>query len=660
MSRELQQRRGAKALSRRGNKIIIELIIIKYSNYKYMHYVKSHVNITVLEAVEQIAHISALSWHGPEYAMMNREQIRRAFTAILEYLQRFYEREKGSLSRSEVQRGIQAVMLLTAEAAQKMDLYEQQMGTKEESVCQLKEYQDLQHFYASRIVERARHHIGLGEGWQNAWNRLVDKDLVQSPHALTWDKVCQDLSYELFFFKPPLFGSNLLRHLHLVGAFDLFLSEVSEEDLFFRLTWVEDWNRHEGAREILDRVRPDMDRYFRVAMQYKQHVGVRLLNQAVIALMMAANPKHLKQSGSTKSCAEYRIDCLHFLREAMTSSIPEKIRAPWISLLQSMVSALFMREERFLELPALWKGLLKEGMADVHCEEAVKSPHSLWLALEDEDALLRAALKKHPNGPLMKAIDLLSRWAAGEQLMGYDPILQGDVLGMQYSLSVKGKEVMCLRLPVPVTQDSLDVAVIVPEFRTFLQGVRETSSRHLMVLLEDPAAELSRARCSTLLNLQKEEGEALSLLVFPKSGEFYTQSGKYLSMDEASVFMEALCSFQYTELLDANREIATAIHQRYFDGKKQLTRANRLDFIELFFHSLVMEVLNLGQHDTLSFTCKDGIDASSASSAGFYVFSGNQNKEKLIELLYGAPLFIRHRALDPDLLARCLSFCKML
>lgn len=619
-----------------------------------MHYLKSHVNISILEAVEQIAQMSALTWHGPEYAMMNREQIRRAFTAVLEYLQRFYEREKGSLSRAEVQRGIQAIMVLTAEAAQKMDLYEQQMGTKEESVCQLKEYQDLQHFYASRIVERARHHVGLGEGWQNAWNRLVDKDSVSSPHALTWDLVCNDRAYELFFFKPPLFGSNLLRHLHLVGAFDLFLSEVSDEDLFLRLTWVEDWNRHEGAREMLDRVRPDMDRYFRVAMQYKQHAGVRLLNQAVIALMMAANPKHLKQSGSAKSCSQYRMDCLCFLREAATSSIPEEVRKPWLELLQSMVSSLFMREERFLELPTLWKGLMKEGLADVHCEEAFKSPHSLWLALEDEAALLRAALKKHPNGPLLKAIELLSQCAAGEQLKGYDPVLQGDPLGMQYSLPVKGKEIACLRLPVPVIQDSLGLAVIVPEFRTFLQGLRETSERHLMVLLEDPTADLSRARCSALLDLQKEEKDVLSLLVFPKSGDFYTQSGAYLSMDESSAFMEALCS------LYSNKEIANAIFQRYFDGKKQLTRANRLDFIELFFHSLVMEELNSEQYDTFSFTCKDGVDASSAASAGCYAFSGGRDKAKLIELLYGAPLFIRHRALDPYLLSRALSFCKML
>jgi hypothetical protein len=80
-----------------------------------------------------------LSWHDPEYHKYNQDRIRETFQALYKYLNDLYEKDKGQLRDEETQRGIQAMMLLAGEAAQKIDNFTDIFKQEGESVTALKE-----------------------------------------------------------------------------------------------------------------------------------------------------------------------------------------------------------------------------------------------------------------------------------------------------------------------------------------------------------------------------------------------------------------------------------------------------------------------------------------------------------------------------------------
>lgn len=677
-----------------------------------MHHYQKEKKVTVMEAVEALAgaaeaapseesvlgaepmllNLDVLTWHGSRYAERNRERVRESFGAILEYLKNFYEKEKGSLNDLDIQRGIQAVMLLTAEAAQKMDQYAQYEGEerREESVVHLKEYQELQQFYQTKIAQKARHY-GVIKGWQNLWKPLA----MGSPssadiYQLSWHSVCQDTVYELFLIRKgdgtPFFSEGLLRHLCLVGAFDTFFTETSGDDLFTRLIGLQGRDLHETARQVLEGMRNDLEGYFKEALRYKARPLVSALNRAIMALMLAANPGHLENKGEKKSCHHYFSDFQHYLRMALASdeyaqwdkTTPiSKLNSSCysasffkalVNVLYGITSALFLRRSDISEIFLLMEQLIEEGAKGVYREASLKSPESVWHEVSDQYTQIYGALKRHPSGPLTKAIQVLSALEEGEILWGYDPFIQGNIPSCAYTLELQGRDIECLRMPFPTRQESIERATVIEEFKLFIQGMHGGSQRHLMILLEEEESLLSKGRYEALLQFRNESGyaeEALILLHLPKSGDFYTQSGVYITMDAARSFIDDLCrralKFSLKDFFEEVQKIANEIHQRFFGGKDLLTRKNRLDFIEIFDNYCILKCLELHKPDSMSFNCKDGLDVGAAASAGFYVFFQRAQDKKQLDLsswkqrIYAPSLLLRHRLILPAPLDRMLS-----
>jgi len=111
------------------------------------------------------------------------------------------------------------------------------------------------------------------------------------------------------------------------------------------------------------------------------------------------------------------------------------------------------------------------------------------------------------------------------------------------------------------------------------------------------------------------------------------------------------------------------VHSLFFAKKETLTRKNRLDFIELFYHFLTQQIIEWTQPDLISFASKDGIDRGAAAAAGFYLFlrlfsdTSNWKKEErdqLLSILYAPALLVRERLLDIQRLHRMVSALSLL
>lgn len=649
---------------------------------------------------EQIGErLHALSWHDPEYFLYNRERVKETFNVILHYLKQIYEKEKGQLRDLHTQRGIQALMLLAAEAAQKMDKYTQKVtgAKKEESIEHLKEYQELQQFYQSKILHKFQNYIEIKEGWQDEWGSVAEGETLDAQRRglRDLDSVRQDKEYELFMVRKedgkPFFNRDLLRHLRLVGEFDAVFTETSGDDPFQRIKMIQDRDLHSTAKEILHLVAPYVDDYYREALRYKDVEFVISINSAIMALMLAGNPRNLMQNTTGKSCMSYFTDFQYYLRKALSSqeyqkyiAHPPETSSPFFHILlklsQGLSTSFFMRVGSRKEMMNFIRSLIEEGARGSSTQSSTRSPVSQWNNLSDEDAQIRHILKKYPNGPLMKAIGV---FRTEGQLIGYDPLAQENFPSQLYTLANDQIHISCLRIPCPVRQEYVSKADLAEEFCGFLHtiGLEKKGHRHLLINLQDRTSWQEHARCLALEELQKkgEYSKSLVVVTLPKNGDFYAQSGEYINLNNANEFISGFKeqvlggeqSGYFLSGVMSSREIQEfadqamqMVHHCFFGDKETLVRKNRLDFIEIFHLFFTLRIIDACQPDTISFTCKDAIDTGAAASAEFYAFLKMMNSTKpwekgekdfLMWMIYSSALILRDRAIDSERCSRTLS-----
>jgi hypothetical protein len=110
-----------------------------------------------------------------------------------------------------------------------------------------------------------------------------------------------------------------------------------------------------------------------------------------------------------------------------------------------------------------------------------------------------------------------------------------------------------------------------------------------------------------------------------------------------------------------------AIHHIFFSSKNVLVRENRLDFIEIFYILLQLKLIEWLQPDSVSLTCKDGIDVGEANSVSIFAFLKLINNQEWSEedwlhfnhMLYAPALLIRERIMLPERFNRMLSALKV-
>jgi hypothetical protein len=299
-----------------------------------------------------------------------------------------------------------------------------------------------------------------------------------------------------------------------------------------------------------------------------------------------------------------------------------------------------------------------------------------------DDEKFRTLLHKFPSGPLFKILDTVRHNQEEGILVPFDPWIQGNLPMRLYSLK-KGKTLVdVLSFAAPIRQSMIHRVEIIDEFRGFLRYLSAIGKgkKHLLIHLQDRLSWRETARSTAIEDLQNNQSFSSNLVVLtlPKDSDFYHQRNAFSDLTQAeqflSVFKEQLenpeksgfyfpSQWKKGDLLKFADSAFATIHKYVFEDKNTLTRQMREDFIEIFYQMIVVEAMNRFGSDSLSFTCKDGVDAGAFASGMFYGFlkavEGNlqtkENLDFLRFLFYWKALSVRERASDPERFLRTLS-----
>ena len=572
---------------------------------------------------------------------------------------------------------------------------------KEGKLTEIQEYKDLRLFFMNKIKKRFQEVLKSEAIWEEEWGAQTEEIDIEKLGLKDLEMVKRDREYELFYIRQddgkPFFNRNLLRHIKLVSDFDEMVNGGKGEDPLLRIQSLLDTEAQAVAESIREIVKNELGDFLADAVQHKEIPIVGSMMKLTMSLMLACNPQNLVQNTTGKMCAYYLKDFHGFLREVLLSieyqqlvnhSIEEldQLSRTLLKLIHGYAYAFFTccgRPQDFFEY---YQWLVKYSGFDKKLSKQEKEETLPFFSdIFDQHDLVTRTLKKYPNGPLFKTLDIFRERKAKE---GFDPLIQGNSPYHQFTFSSQSFDAKCLKMPCPTFHVHISKAKVVEEFKGFLHYIemQKNLKRHLIFNLQDRTSWEEHARCQELEDLQNQAEFVGQLVVvtLPKKSDFYDQLDTYLDLNSAEDFIQVFeeqvtsgetCGFFFSSKIDQKelkgfiKKVLPLIHAHCFEKKKELKRQERLDFIEIFHLLLCLKVLDIVKPDTFSFTCKDGVDVGATMSAGFLIFiklmSENPQwdaleQSHLLWVLNGAALILRERLVDYQRLSRMLSALSMI
>ncbi len=635
--------------------------------------------------------------------------VKDTFRVVLRYLRNFYRKEYGYLTDAKTVEGIKTIMVLVGDAAQKLDRFTVLFqGSQSASVTRLKEYKALQEFYQKRIARKVDEStLGkwllalTGGAAKSDSTELVGKSANEaSKHVyVDLDTVKKDTEYELFFMHKEdgtrFFNPRLLRNLKLVCDFGEHFSNYKGDDPLVRAKLWHDALFQMSAEAIWKANRVLLDRYFREVAHNKESEFVEELNKSIMALSMAANPRNLLRTRPVKTCAAYFADFQQFLRRTLSVRDYEKYVAYppdksnrfglcIMDMVDGLCQGLFTAGRGCQELQTLVVDLIKQAGKESsrHGREKGISAQTWWDLLQVDYTMLNKFLKRHPNGPLHKVLDLLKE----ERHYYFDPIMQENIPHRWFDLSAGSQVYANIRMPSPIRQNFIHRGNITDEFKGFIHWCASSDhrGRHLLVNLQDRTSWREHQRCKVLEELQDRGDYAKTFCVFTLAcdTEFYQQIAPYADNNHAAAFIQ-----QFQEHLESQNsgyyfpehlrkalfggwieKLLKGVHMALFNNRNVLLRRDRLDFIQITYLLVVLKALELTNPTTFSLTCKDGVDLGSSTSAMLYALIkivseeqfGQAELDYLRLMLFGPAMLIRERNIISERFTRAQSAIKSL
>ncbi len=665
--------------------------------------------MTIMEAVDNLSDMAELDekkisskdtpqeevnpyrWLDPKHKEKAMTRVKGTFQAVHDYLKDIYNKDNKYLTDIEMQKGIQSIMVLAGEAAKKIDTCFK--NVQDEKVSEFKEYRNLHKFYFMKTIKRFHDVLQSEEIWIDEWE-TGEEDIrdIQRVGLRDLEMVKRDRKYELFFIRKedgnPYFNKNLIRHIKLVSDFDEVIFNVEGDDPLLKIQLLKDKDAYETARDIRMNIESYLEEFYRNALKYKDNQLISITNKAVMALMLATNPLNLLQHTSGKNCQIYLYDFQVYLREVLNSedylhrmsNVPEEsdhLNQSTLRLIHVMCFYFFTHRGMKQDTTRYIYDLIQKGSGG---EKALIKDFIFFLntLLENYENTMNI-LKRYPNGPLFRALDFFS---SRESLI-FDPIGQENYPQKLYEFSSKSLQSTCLKLPCPTQQSVINKAIILNEFKGYLRHLiaNQKQEKLLIFNFQDRTTWEEHARAKVIEELQHdaEFSKYLFVVTLPKKTDFYYQTDVYLAVNDASDFTRLLkeqlesreeCGFYFplslssTEINCFIKDSIPLIHQLFFMNKKNLTRKNRLDFIEIFYHFFMMKVIDMTRAQFVSFSCKDGIDIGSTAAGSFYAFLkimstqptfDEVDREFMNWMLFAPALLIRERVVDMHRLNRMVS-----
>ena len=621
------------------------------------------------------------------------QTVKDSFSTVHHYLQQVY---RDGHRDEETQRGIHAMMELANEAAQKMGhctgLFK--AAHKNEDFTKLPEYQDLTQFYSEKIMKRFERELIAEESWQEEWGEGLEEDLmdIERRGLKELEQVRKDRKYELFYIRKedgkPFFNRNLVRHIRLVTDFDEMLMDKYGDDPLIKIRSIQDRECHHIAKEIEQMAEKPIQKFCKDVFKFKDYWLGRTTLKAYMALKLAANHRNLLSNTSGKSSISYFKDFLDYLREALSSVEYAKLiggskenfdtlRSSTVGLLHRFSHSFYTHMgKRDDAIGYLFQMIRQSGRRRKTSYPA--KAHTLWNNLLENHDDFRNLLRKYPNGPLLRLIDLFEE---REQTIGYDPFFLENYPSHLFDFTLGRKKISLLRIPAPVYQEQILSAKIINEFKAFL---RECGKKRLLLFnLQDRTSWEEHGRAESVEKMATDFPENLTVITIPKSTPFYGQLDEYTNLDKSKEFLTILlsqikggeeCGFYFPEGVDRKELFAFAekfipyIHKSFFNKKAELTRKERLDFIEITWQFLIIKLTEMVSPDYMSFTCKDAIDVGQIQTMHFYSFLKLLKEDEFSEdesdfilwMVFAPALIIRNRVVDIHRLSRALSSLSVL
>ncbi len=636
------------------------------------------------------------------------EAIRATFRTVLHYLQSSYKKMKESGDPQRLVEGINTIMVLVGEATRKIEKFN---ALFKERVTDFEEYKELQHFYRDRVIresfkEFAKVPIPIGaleekktpseeEVWEQEIEQLINQQETEEGeegiHLLNDVEVIKrDHLYELFYIKSesghPFYTYQLVRNMKVACDFGEYAQEYFGDDPLLQIKNWEDKSLHLLAKRIQSSSKKWIEKFYKEALKYKEMDLVMSVHYALMALMLAADPRNLIRQFSLKGCHRYFADFKFFLREALLNREYQKflLYSPPASqpffidlmeLVQSLCFHLFTLGADQLELKmALTELVERHGGIDE------KMP--LTEQLKTADEALTETLKKHPNGPLFKALDLILE----DEERLFDPYMSGNMTTYEVNIQLNEHSIHLMRFPCPIIQEFINQAFITEEFKTYLTGClsRHEKVHHLIINFQDRTSWKEHARSAAIegLGRKAEFAQVLTVVTLAKDTDFYNQMGPYHDLNEAREFIHhfrehlddeitgyafpiGLKKALFPHFIDS---LLATIHQTFFDNKMTFSLRDRLDFIELTYQFVILKLIEIVNPTHLSLISKDSLDIGGTTAAGLIaILSCPKGKiwkkveiEKFYTLLFGPTLLNRERAVHPERFERLHEMVRLL
>ncbi|MEZ5314879.1 MAG: hypothetical protein R3E91_01520 [Chlamydiales bacterium] len=626
--------------------------------------------------------------------------VKETFRSVFDYLQFFYRKMKDTGDTKKLAEGMNTIMVLVGEAAKKLD----RLGVVfKERVSEFSEYKDLQNFYRREVVpesfqtfaksstlkkkvEVIPHEETLEHQLKQILGREEEVEEVAGIHILNDLKVIQrDHLYELFYLKNEqgthFYTYDLARNIKLACDFGEFAEEYFSDDPLLQIKNWEDKELHLLALAIRKSAGHFMDKFYQEAMKYKEMGLIALLHNACMALMLASDPKNLIRQFSLKGCHLYFWDFLFFLRAVLHnrefeklviygSSSEKSFFQNALNLIYQFCRLLYTQTHDRKELSSVISQIVEKTIPNKNHVNALSD------RLMQTNLGLIQAFKKHPSGPVFKAVDIIRE----TREFCFDPLIQGNLPFHEWTLSKEEQVIHVLHLPCPIIQQWIHHAIVSEEFKTFLRGF-EINEKLLIVNFQDRTSWKEHARSMAIEELaQKGEfAPYLTTITLAKDTHFYNQSDLYQELDKAESFIGHLrdhlrdptTGYYFPDNInkqlfpDFIDSLLIKIHKIFFDFKKTLSYLERLDFIQLVYHFIELKLIEIIQPSYIALISKDSLDIGGTSNVGLLALLAigcrkNLDYKKIEMALFGSTIMQRERVIHPERFDRLYNFIRLL
>lgn len=632
-----------------------------------------------------------VQWFSPENIEDIVKTLKKTYISVLEYLKKINEDKGFGWEKKKIRQGIQEMMELAGKATDQVDSYIDSIKdiVKLDKLKISLEYQNLLYFYLEKIQKNFEVPLEGKEDWDQNWQAGENATLldIDKSGLKDFNTVKNDLEYELFYLKNsdghPFFQKELLKNIELYCDFDQS-KQIQENDPLLRIASFIDRNQLGISNQILHKIFPALTEFYQCAKAEDDKRIYFYVNQMIMSLMLASNPKNLMQNTFGKNTTQYFYDFQIFLNQLLTSKIFKESVSK-----KNHFSRLALEVTYYVcQVLFMNKGAIKEEMIgfihrlislgeELDNQEKCQKDDSIWVQILKNDENLRKTLNHFPSGPIFKILDVIR-----EKVSGFYPLMQGNLPKQLYSFTYLKNKVDVLKIPSPTKQVVISKAEIADEFLGFLRSYsfNNQTKKHLLINLQDRTSWKEHARTKQIEDLDKNQefkGHYF-IVTLTKDTDFYHQNEHYLKIDKAedfiSVFKEQLVSpeefgFYYHRIVDTDdfhsftAKAIDMIHTLIFENKKVLSRKERQDFIEIFYHLAILKILDIINPDSISFTCKDALDVGGSFSFSFFAFLNilqnktlkKEDKDFILYLLYTEPLISRERSINSQRLNRSLS-----